>query len=230
MDFQKRQKRATSAEKERARELRDLGWNYNAIGENLGFSARSVSLWLNPVQRALHADHANQSKRRNPERTQQISREASLRWAKRNPARVRDTQRRWREDNREHVRELNRRSREKFESSSENYLYAIVFPTARILKIGTSKQRLSSSVAYARRRVTSQGRCSDDAVLIWKNLGSKIEEAYIQSRLAFELQPAFDTNNRSTRLSEWFTIMNYSVEQIVALIDDIYRDIPKRSW
>ncbi|SRR6266702_1697797 len=233
--------RATEEIKNEARILRTQGWSYQRIGEKLGYGKGTVANWLDPSRAERAREASERWIEQNPERSKNSRNESSSAWKERNPDQVKLNKRNWFENNREHVYELardwrlknpernrenQRRWRERDQENRSPSVYAVLFPTAGILKIGKIKRRTSDARNQAMRRMRNRGFYADDALVIWEDEGQQLEEAYLQISMAFYFQPAFS----SSRLSEWFKVNNSSQEEIGLLLNEFYSIMPECKW
>jgi hypothetical protein len=104
-------------------------------------------------------------------------------------------------------------------------VYAVWFPSPRILKVGFTKHTGGSRVVCdVRGRAKERNWDITAARSIWQQPGDTRTEAWMQSTLAFRWPPAF--KERGGRICEWFAVPELAVEEITETVDSIYRLVP----
>jgi len=107
-------------------------------------------------------------------------------------------------------------------------VYAVWFPSPRILKIGLSGNTTNSIfVGSARIRAKRRDWDTSGSRFLWKQPGDLRTEAWMQVNLAFRWQSAFKL--RSGRLSEWFHVPDAAERDIVEVLEHVYALVPAGS-
>jgi hypothetical protein len=103
-------------------------------------------------------------------------------------------------------------------------VYAVLFPSSAILKIGfTLNKNLSWSTANARKNAQHRGYVIEGSKWIWRQSGDTRVEAWLQATLAFRWNRATKNGNR---LCEWFRVPSLTEGEIATVLDEIYGLIP----
>jgi hypothetical protein len=124
---------------------------------------------------------------------------------------------------REHRKEKARRRIR--ESKGEPSVYAIWFPSARVLKVGfTEHANVAIFLASARNRARKRGWETADSSCIWKQPGDTRTEAWMQATLAFRWYPAFE--QKQSRICEWFRVPDLGSDEVVAMLEAVYGLVP----
>jgi hypothetical protein len=116
-----------------------------------------------------------------------------------------------------------RRARQR--QKGEPSVYAVWFPSPRILKVGfTTDTNESIFVSNARNRAKRRGWEIGNSRCVWKYPGDTRTEAWMQSTLAFRWRAAFE--QKHSRICEWFLVPDLTEAEIVGVLDGIYGLVP----
>lgn len=118
-----------------------------------------------------------------------------------------------------------RRYRARRRRQSLPSVYGVWIPTAQVLKVGfTTHKNDSPFVCSARTRAERHGWDSDGSSCIWKQPGDTRVEAWMQATLSFRWRPAFE--QKHSRICEWFQLPGLTEAAIVAVLDELYGQVP----
>jgi hypothetical protein len=124
---------------------------------------------------------------------------------------------------REQRNELARRQRQTQKGIPS--VYAVWFPSPRVLKVGfTSDTRNSIFTGVARTRAKRRNWDTEGASCIWRQSGDTRTEAWMQATLSFRWHSAFE--QKHNRVCEWFQVPDLTEDAIAAVLDEIYKQVP----
>ena len=103
-----------------------------------------------------------------------------------------------------------------------DFVYALISPSNKLLKIGKSSS-FSEHIINTKARLRERNLPDDDVVQIWHIPGDHRHEAFIQAYLSFRFTQPFGNYRR---ISEWFSVGDTEPEAIVAELDRIYSLVP----
>lgn len=104
-------------------------------------------------------------------------------------------------------------------------MYAVWFPSARVLKVGfTEHANVGIFLSAARNRAKKRGWATGDSACIWQQPGDTRTEAWMQASLAFRWRPPFD--QKFNRVCEWFRVPDLGETGIAAVLDEVYGLVP----
>jgi hypothetical protein len=104
-------------------------------------------------------------------------------------------------------------------------VYAVWFPSPRVLKVGfTTDTQNSIFTGVARTRAKRRSWDTEGASCIWRQPGDTRTEAWMQATLAFRWPPAFE--QKHNRICEWFRVPDLTEGAIAAVLGEIYGQVP----
>lgn len=104
-------------------------------------------------------------------------------------------------------------------------VYAILFPLPEVLKVGlTSTDIPAVTMGSARMGARKRGWEVSGSTCIWREPGDVRAEAWMQATLSFRWPAA--ARLRQTRISEWFDVSALTVQEVTAVLAEIYEGLP----